>query len=71
MGLDGRLKRLESHQAACSHWDGKRPNVMLWNATPDDVARMQETLSTCQSCRRRGGPPKIFIYRHPDLEQPE
>ena len=66
--LDRRLKRLESHQAACNHWDGQRPNVLLVNPKPDEVALMQKELAACPSCRRRGGPPQMLILEHPDFE---
>ena len=69
--LDGRLKRLETHHAACNHWDGQRPTVLLFNPTDDEVARMQKELADCPGCRKRGGPPDILIYDHPDLEGSE
>jgi len=66
--LDRRLRRLESQQQACNHWNGQHPNVLLVNPKLDEVALMETELAGCPTCRRRGGPPKIFILVHPELE---
>ena len=44
--LDRRLRRLESQQQACNHWNGQHPNVLLVNPKLDEVALMENRIGS-------------------------
>ena len=64
--LEQRLKRLETHQAACNH----SARVILENPTDEELERVTRELAECPSCRHKRTQPFVIRTNLPDEEDP-